>query len=468
VTNKGRQPASNLRADFLVRGERRDTQVIDNLAPGEARDIVFTEVFPTSGANAVTVALDGDRQLAIDDRRHLALSVVDRIRVLLVDGDPRGWSEQAETHYLAHALAPEVDGNRLRHLFQRRVVDRREFQREQLLAAGIDLVVLCNVSYLSEEKEVELEKFVRQGGGLLIFLGDQVRSDVYNERLLTRGLLPGKLAAAPVGDVGYDAKVIHTFDPDYDHSLFTFFRDHKQLFVHRMIGRYVPVEPSADSAVRVAARFGTGPTAAPAIIERRLDKGRVMLVTTTADDGWHFMTQYDVLLLPLVHEIVYFMVARLAGDRNVLVNTPLELPLREVAREIRLASPDARGMPSTNLEKLRPSAEIFTYSKTEQPGIYRIELDRVDARGEGRGRVEDIYFAANVNPEEGELRHLGEEQLARTYPLLKERPFSFGASAKILADSGGRDQQGQIWQALVLLALLLMLGESALSARTSR
>lgn len=468
ISNQGERPVSGLRVHFLVNGARRGPgKTIDRLGPRESREVVFSEIFATAGPTAVTVAVEGDKYLTIDDRRHHAFEVVDRIKVLLVDGDPRGWTDQAEVHYLAHALEPEISADgRSRYLFERRIRNRQEFHREKLAGSQFDMVALCNVAYLSEEKEAELKSFVEKGGGLLLFLGDKVRPDVYNERLLPLGLLPAKLGAKPSGDVGYDAKDVVALRPDFSHPLFVFFSEMTKEFKYRVIGRYYPVEPVDDPSVKVLARYRdeSGP---PAIIERRLGRGRILMVTTTADEGWHFLTQRDIILAPLYYRMATYLVSDIGGNRDVLVHSPIEFPLREIASEVRVARPDAKGMPQQRTTTLPGTAEMVSYPKTDQPGIYRIELTRSGPTG-AEGRTDRIYYAVGVQPEEGNLEHLGRKGLVKLYPSLGDKPYVFGKKAITLNISGGADKEGQIWQLLIAALLLVLLAESWLARRTSR
>ena len=56
--------------------------------------------------------------------------------------------------------------------------------------AAFDCVFLSNVAQLTKDEAARLDRFVRQGGGLAIFLGDQVRAESYNCTGGTRGIVP--------------------------------------------------------------------------------------------------------------------------------------------------------------------------------------------------------------------------------------------------------------------------------------
>ena len=62
--------------------------------------------------------------------------------------------------------------------------------------ASFDGVFLCNVGRVSKEEAAALHRFVHRGGGLVVFAGDQVLAENYNE-LLAGDALSRVLPAAP-------------------------------------------------------------------------------------------------------------------------------------------------------------------------------------------------------------------------------------------------------------------------------
>ena len=70
------------------------------------------------------------------------------------------------------------------------VVAESQLSRREL--APYDVVVLCNVAQFSQPEVVALDDFLKQGGGVVVFGGDQVVADNYNRLLYAdgKGLLP--------------------------------------------------------------------------------------------------------------------------------------------------------------------------------------------------------------------------------------------------------------------------------------
>ncbi len=472
ISNRGSKPVHGVKVHFLLAGAKRETKVIRTLPPRQSRDVVFSEVFPKSGPTYVTVEVEGDQHLVVDNRRHHAFEVVDKIKVLLVDGDVQKWSELADTHYLASALAPQISNNNaIRHIFEPRQVDRQQFHRTKLVGSGYDVVVLSNVSYLSEEKEIELEQFVKLGGGLLIFLGDEIRPDIYNKRLFEkRKILPGKLASKPFGDVAEGEPKYQLLPVNYTHPLFLFFRDFQYMFNGlkqntALVGMFYPVTPDKAPQVTVLARYSDAKSS-PAIIERQLGLGKVLLVTTSADGDWQRLVDSDVYL-PLVHETIYYLISRLSAARNLLVHAPIEFSMRARYTAVRVARPEASGDPRREAAKQpRPQANgVFRYSQTDQSGVYRVELDSLSTSATGQAQTEKTiaYYGIGVDPAEGDLEHLGQSGLIKRYPALGNRPYHFSKSARALGLGSGLQKEGEVWHLLLLLGLICLISESILA-----
>ena len=110
---------------------------------------------------------------------NFALEAQDKLKILVVDGDPQTSLVQSETFFLIRALNPA--GERDSSLFLPSVI-----VTDGLNAANLDayqVVVLCNVATLPDAFVAKLQNYLRQGGGLLIFAGDRFQADHYNQKL---------------------------------------------------------------------------------------------------------------------------------------------------------------------------------------------------------------------------------------------------------------------------------------------
>ena len=81
----------------------------------------------------------------------------------------------------------------LSDLITSRVILPAQLTQDHLGQARV--VVLANDERLTEQQAHWVNEFVRDGGGLLIFLGDRVNVDWYNRSLAPSGLMPLSIAS---------------------------------------------------------------------------------------------------------------------------------------------------------------------------------------------------------------------------------------------------------------------------------
>ena len=132
-----------------------------------------------------------DDVLPIDNSRYFPFHPSQNIQVLVVDGDPETISHQSESFYLERALNPFSVS--LSHI-DPTVSTLAELTLRNL--SDFSVVILANVRELPPGYELELEKFVLNGGALLFGMGDQVDPKYFNEHL--GNLLPVQLESQQV------------------------------------------------------------------------------------------------------------------------------------------------------------------------------------------------------------------------------------------------------------------------------
>ena len=118
--------------------------------------------------------------LAGNTTTHFGLDAQDKLKILVVDGDPRDVAGP-KRNFLSYPGVLNPAGER----------DSSLYLPTAIIADGVDavsldpyqVVVLCNVSAIPDSLVPRLQSYLRQGGGLLIFGGDRVQMENYNARL---------------------------------------------------------------------------------------------------------------------------------------------------------------------------------------------------------------------------------------------------------------------------------------------
>ena len=144
------------------------------------------------GAHSGQVTLKKEN-LAGNAVANFTLEAQNKLRVLVVDGDPQTSLVQSESFFLIRALNPA--GERDTSLFLPTVIVTDGLNTANL--ESYQVVALCNVATLPDGFVGKLQNYLRQGGGLLIFAGDKLQLDNYNQKLAQ--VLPGALGAKKTG-----------------------------------------------------------------------------------------------------------------------------------------------------------------------------------------------------------------------------------------------------------------------------
>jgi hypothetical protein len=352
------------------------------------------------GPHVISVSLASDDRLKVDDTRSRVIDVASELKVLIVEGE-RGVGPMAGSGaFLNLALAPPSDdgqhntGSRFRtsSYVSPELISDLEFASKVL--GDYRAVILAGVPQVSAHQADQITTFVEQGGTLIVFMGEPVSGDNYNQVLLPRGLIPGPLTkrvSAPVGGepFGFD------FNPSGNlHPYLSIFRGEENSGINRaQVFTYWQVELPADSkAQRVLdLRPDDKGRRDPAITVHALGEGRVVCVATTANADWTTLPAKPAYL-PLVHELLAGSVS--AGDRwlNLNVNDSLQIPPSvQLTATPTLKDPqqadvvlDQVQTENTSLYKSRPLTRPGVYSLStgarRLPVVVNVPSDEADIR----------------------------------------------------------------------------------------
>jgi hypothetical protein len=375
--------------------------------------------------------------LTQDDTRYFKFSAGREIQALVVDGDPRSRIYQSESFYLEKALNPQKNS---RSLILPTISTREELSDYRF--ADFDLVILSNVEQLSSEKILELKRFVGDGGGLFITLGDRVDPDRYNQsfgELLPRPLrgiskvfLPGE-GGQKLKEEGLDHPIVRIFQAAGGGKLGSanFFKIYL-------------VEPSPEAGGDIIVRYDND---APALLEREWGKGRVIVFTSTIDRDWNDLPIRTVYL-PLIHQISQYLARTLTGEEGeeILVGQPKSLTWEEKEEAIRVIDP--RGKITLLPGKVKEGRREANYRETLIPGFYNVLGQR-----EGGDKLTEAGFAVNVDLAESDLTRISPEEITKL--LGEEGVELIREDYRLSRGAGTGEQEYKLWGTLLFGILIL-------------
>jgi hypothetical protein len=447
VADYSPKPKSPLGLVLRIDGSVVAKGFVEFAAPGRQKKTFVHTIAGAAGSHDVEVSIDRD-DFPLDDRRWARLELSDALRVLVINGDARTVLREDEAYFLETALKASDRTTS--------VVSALPDDVSPGTLDSFNVVFLANVAEPSAPLAAALTRYVQRGGGLFVSVGSRVNIPIWNDRL--GALLPQPLsvprtaAALPgqvVGESLDDRPAARLAPLDRRHPLLSAFPSRGEGLASARFFKFLLLEPVPDTALSVVIlRYDTG---APALVEKSVGKGRVMLLSTTIDREW---TDLPIRagFLPLVQESS----RRLAGTSERSGTSVLTVGQR---REIALA-PDER-----RLEITKPDGTVWVASKdrgsgsrsilfteTDEPGAYRVRTAGADGLLSDR-RADG--FVVNIDPRESNPERLAPER----------RP---DRKAVAKAEGPPPKRRVELWHALAALLIILVLFESLLTLRWRR
>jgi aerotolerance regulator-like protein len=462
IRNFGPDPVKNVALTFTVTspgiGPRTlPTRTIKNIPTGEAIEESLSYQFKTTGSYAMTVEIGGD-PLPADNTRHLSFKATRGIPVLLVDGETQVDRTESETYTLRVALRPRRDST---FGIDPRVVGAEAFNPGLIEKAKV--VFLANVAEIKPDTHKALLEFVKEGGGLVLFLGDQVDPVTFNRVFFDegKGVAPCALDRA-VGDpadatrTDGKAKFVRFSSEYMDHPVMAVFPKELAVVItgarfYRHFRLRMPGDMKA-AKLNVVARF-SDPDRTPAMVEREIGKGRVILVTTSADrewGNWPSTLTYPVLMKSLVEHLY----TPGLGGRNLIAGSRYtrKVDLSYYDSTVSIEPPKEVVPLKRAVQGDESGATSVTVKQTAAAGVYTVKLKRSEG-DTGAGGTDVEYFTANVDATHSDLRRPAD--LQRFESQLNSMGITYGKSAGDIWKDAPEERINLWFYVLILLGLCL-------------
>lgn len=413
VQNLGRSDCTSRRITFLVDDQQVHTEKIDVPTGGRA-SVSLTHRFETPGEHKIEARL-ADDALKVDNHRWVSIPVRESINVLCIEG------RQGAARYVALALEPgKSDRPRVR------ADVRFEHDLLELELDEYDCIFLCNVGRFGRDEAAVLHEYLKNGGGLIVTLGDLVRADSYNEQL--GGELSGQ-RILPVRLERPSAEAQYAFDPlDYRHPIVSSFAGHERSgLINTPVWKYFESTLYDSTSAKVALAFHNGD---PAIVEEPILRGRSIVLTTAASPDsvdrttdpptpWTAIASWPSFP-PLVQEMLALAVGGRTSGRNLLVGDTVEGSVTGAAGGLTLTVEGPGGESDRVPMKTDGERSRWVYDRAMWSGVYTARY------GDPLDKAE--LFAVNTNTRESDLRRFDPELL----PSQFNQDFSLDADAASL------------------------------------
>lgn len=455
VTNFGTTEARGLQVDLSADGETPSDQgTFDVIPAGAARTISLFIKLRDEGFHTVTARVPKDH-LPADDQRTVAVRAVKQANVLLVDGEPGVEPRESELFFVRNALVPVRPEVEAEYFLKTKTIAPGELQATKL--SDYDAVILGNVVDVSAGTLAEFEKYLQQGGGLVVFPGGKINVKFYNETLHQKfGFIPAELGDLR-GKADDQKNPFALQVAGYAHPIVSIWNDPGAgtLGSANFYAAF-PLKPSksehkeaGEPVVVLSFKDGT-----PAVVESEWGFGRCILFASTADTAWNDLPVRPSFV-PLIQRVLGRILNRQDERLNIGVGSRFAFvcPPDLIGKDAEIVSPgDEKRPPAVRKVTLVNGVPLLQFDETDLAGEYSVTF-----RGEN---AKPLKFAVQANPEESKLQPVAQSQLDALAPI--SQVIRWTPSMK-LKDSIEQERTGtELWFTVAVLAFVAAVGESVL------
>lgn len=446
-------------------------KIDDDVVPGagktvkagqDATPITITANALTGGIHVITASIASDDRLAVDNHRYRVVDVVNQLKVLIVEGERGVGGLGSSGAFLDTALNPPIAGGdntgtgrkTSSYVSTERISD---LELPNKMLGDYRCICFCGVGNIQDSQAAQLEKYVQQGGTLMLFMGDPVTSENYNASLLKHHLLPGPLTRRIVVN-GDQEKRHFAFNPrGLLHPILADFRDQENTGMELAeIYTYWQVAISPDSRAERVLDFlppanANNQSPDPAITVHSVGAGRVLFYATSADPNSEWTTFMAHQAYPaLMHMMLLGTVSSGDGWMNLQAGQPLVVP-----PTVRLTS--APMMKDTSLIEYplaqttdRDGQSVYQSKPLGKPGIYSLSTG-----------AENFKIAVNPASDEADVRTIDDAAVKKALGDINLKLEGDSVPSAALTDNQGKDMG---W-AIMAIVLGLLAAECFMAMR---
>ena len=433
VKNFGTNDANSGNIEFYQDGNLVSRQTLGVIDSGSSKVIPFLANYNKPGDLSITAKISKDN-LSEDNFRNIVVNVRPGIRVLCAtDSVNEGLSNSTNgLFFLENALRLRSSDEEVG--IQVTSVDSSDLTLEKL--NDYDIIILANVSSPSIEIANRLKTFTENGGGLILFAGENINAEKYGQ---TFGTTSESILPAIIGNkktASEENENLYSLDvPTSDHPLATVIRSMSEEMINdAKIKSLVELQPTQGSQVILSLVEDKSPV----LVSKEVGNGSVILCSTSADRSWSDM---------VLHPIYAIMIQQ-------AVTTTTSRPESRVAMVHSSKTINIEGAmpPNAKLQKMiisgeEPEDEIETTEiKTSQDNnSFKAEIDAQDINETGVYQITNNEgkilgaIAVNSNPSESNVKVAAADALNESIGAADNIKIIDGSPDAVLNDRKGSD-----------------------------
>lgn len=421
VKNFGTNDADAGNIEFYQNNNLVRRQTLGTIGSGESKVVPFLANYEKPGDLSITAKISKD-SLGEDNSRHTVVNVRPRVRVLCATDSIDGGlgTQNNDLFFLESAL--RLSSGDEENGIQVTSVDSSDLTLEKL--NDYDIIILANVSAPSAEIAERLKKFTSDGGGLIVFAGDNINPEKYEQNFGNDqdSILPGKIGQKTSSDEENQGQWSLAF-PDSDHPLARAVKSMTEEMVNdAKVKSIVSIEPLPGSQVILSLVENN----APILVSKTVGEGSVILCATSADRSWSELVVHPVYAI-IIQQAATTMTSK-PDSRLARINKTKTISItgaKPASAALGKLSADSEGTADTN----KPSVQLT--SLTNESFKAEIKAEHISESGiyQILGLQDSVLgaIAANSDPSESDVRVVAPDVLEQTIGAMKNVSILEGA-----------------------------------------
>ncbi|HLG18277.1 MAG TPA: DUF4159 domain-containing protein [Bdellovibrionota bacterium] len=417
--------------------QEKNKQFIVISEGNERKSNFLVEVMGGDVAGRIRLERDA---LEVDNVAYFVASAPARLRVLLVNGSPRPEPREDAAYFLRSALDPKGGGE---GAYQ--VTERTPDQWVRPDLSKTDVVFLADAAHLLPEQVSDLARFVTDGGGLLIGVGDSFQDE---NRLRTLSpLFPSNPRVIRTADANQPFRLKK---PAANSSLGFLAENWEPLFGKAKFERILLMDaaPAADTLLQFQEGF-------PALVVQKRGEGTVGLWTSTWGRAWN-----DAVVAPAYPTLLRYLTFLVSHSHTRERKTPSVQPGGSLikAADLGLENAEPFGIQTAD-GKSEKSGRIFAegWRLPHEPGLWRLQYRQ--------NRIQkSIWVVTEADASEFDLSTIRREDVESA---LKPEPITWLTDVSGFAQAGvSQNVAREEWTGkMALAAFFILFAESLIAGR---
>lgn len=445
LVNQSDDPLDGLQVTLQIGDAEVETREV-TVDANSARSIAF-EPRPLGNEAVRGAVVAGSDDLPGDNRYYFMINPGETLDVLVLENSG---AHDTDSLYFEYALSVGT-----RPAF--RVDSKSVSQLQASDLAAVDAVVLNDTPLPGGSAGSALRRYVEEGGGLFVALGELVRPGGWQGD-------DGAALVPPfdVNPIDRNAELggsLASFDRT--HAVFELFRTPRSGdFTAASFYRYWNLDPGEDDLVLAGFDDGT-----PALLTRTVGDGRVLVWSSSLDRFWNDLATQPVFV-PFVHRVVEFAAGYREAQAWHTVGSGLRLAAIEdvtmpEGAEVTVTAPDGGTNELVSVALAQGAADASAATDRidlPEPGFYTLAWSEGDTERE-------LSIAANLDRTESDLAKIDPEELAAALRYRAGATGELDLSGQVAAED--REATQSWWWYLLIAVFVALAAETTLSNRLS-